>query len=419
VCIISRYILRETIVPSFLAFVVITFVAIANELRERIERLPLAYVSLQDLARLAMYFVPALTVYVVPVTYMMGLLLAFARLAQQNEITAMRAAGVPLKRVVLPVIAGGALLSIVVFGVQDRVQTWAIGRAHRLVTVELPLRITFDALPPGVMHEFGDWRVYIGSKDSRSGTLHDVDILIPDDEGRAQVFHTESARVVREQGRTVIQMQKGHVILPPEKGALGRITFRETNLVVPQRLPRMAPPARSQMTLGQLYKRQAEMEIILDARDNSSFDEALVAALDEGDTGEATLDRMVDDLKLDRPGLDALSPHVLRDMLATPADRLKDELRKVREEIGDRLSLPFACLAVSIAAAPLVVRGRHGGRSYSFAIGFSVALFYYLLYMVLKPRGLQDLPEVVVRTMAPNVILGLAGLWFLWRVDRV
>lgn len=365
---ISRYLLREVAVPAALALAVISFVAVANELRERVEDLPIAYVTFWDMSRLTLFFLPTLITYIVPITYMMGILMAFGRLAQTNEITAMRAAGISLKRLVLPVIVGGGVLSAACFLLHDRVQPWALSRANDLIYRELWLRRTLEALPAGVMHSFEDWRVYIGRKDLQTNTLHNIDIFVPQEEGGAWVYYAESARIVKDGPQTAIELNNGHVILPEEGGDIVRGTFDQIRRVVPEPSPRKIRSARRTLSLVRLLVHDRE---------------------------------------------------VSRAYRAAPSDDRKQELRKTRSEISERISLPLACLAVSLLAAPLGIRARGTGRSYTFAIGSGIFLTYYVIKLVMEPRGLHPLAVVVLRDLTANAVLGLAGLWFLWRVDRV
>lgn len=365
--IINRYILREVAAPLALACAIISFLAVANELRERVTDLPLPVLLLSDLARLTLYFLPSLVSYIVPIAYLMAILLAFGRLAQDGEIIAMKAAGIPLKRLILPVVAGGALLSVGCFFLQDRVQPMALARAKMLITVEMPLRVTLDVLPTGQMHRFGDWQIYIGGKDKepRTRTLRNIDIL----DGRGWMYYAESATLVKEDGQSAIVMPRGHIVMPEDEQGFPIMNFTNLSLRLPDLAQlRRIGNTRYELTLSELLA-QEKREALRYSISRSSAD--------------------------------------------------KKTLQGTRSEVSDRFSLPLACLAVSVAAAPLGVRARRAGRSYTFAVGAGIFLAYYVLRFLLEPKSLHAIHEVVLRGLAPNVALILAGLWFLWRVDRV
>jgi lipopolysaccharide export LptBFGC system permease protein LptF len=361
--------LREVAWPCGLAFVVVCFLGVANQLRERMDQFDSDIIQLTDFARLAFYFIPTIFTFVIPITFMMAILFAFSSLAQHNEITAMRAAGIPLKRLVLPIIAAGLVLTSVSFVLQDRVQPWAMQRAHHLLFTELLFRKTLDVLPPGKMHSLSDgqWRVYFASKDEATGTLNNIDIFTTADDGRIEMLHFETAQVAIEGGQTTVTLKNGHMMQPSQE----RDVLTRTPLLTqqgPTLTARAVKLPRSGKTIAELWKEEADLS----------------------------------------------SQHV-----ATRNDRIASALRGVRRELAARFSLPLACLSVAFAAAPLAIRRRGGGRSYTFAIGLAIGLSFYLIMMVAEPSGLRSMSEVMIRALAPNIVLCIVGSFFLWRVDRI
>ena len=366
--ILDRYITRQIWIPALLALSVVCVLAISNEIQERASQMPIDYIRLGDISRLSLFFLPTLVIYVVPIMYMMGILLAFGRLSQRGELIAMKAAGIPLKRIVMPVILVGAILSVLTFVVQDRLQPWAMGQVYSLLHRELPMRITLDVLPTGQMQEFRGWNVYIGSRDSETGILHDVDIIRPDEDGGSWVYSAKTAELAVEQGRSVLRLHHVSGIPPAEKGYVGRMTTEEYAIVLPQ----------------------------------LKFDDKA----DDKDT--ATL-----------KGLLTKEKNLADEAETTGSRRARHELTRVRNEAASRVAMPFSCLAVSLVAAPLGARSKRSGRSYTFAMGFAIVLVYYVLLMVMEPRSLHSFSTVLFRSMVPNMVLFVWGAVAIWRVDSV
>lgn len=371
--ILNRYVLREVMIPSLLAFALISFLAAGNELRERIDQLPIEHISFLDIGRLTAFFLPSVITYIIPITYMMGVLLAFGRLTQENEIVAAKAAGIPLKRVVVPVLVGGALMSVLSFVIQDRVQPFTFNRAMLMITRELPGRLTLDVLPAGVMHEIeseeGVWRVYIEKKSPDTGTLHNIELLMPRKGGSAWTFFAREAQVATQGEHTEVILRDGYAIYPREnKQELMVSVFPEFRVPWPKSVP------------GKMSQQRRTL----------SLSECLAA--------EQDLARRYED---------------------QPTVKLEGDLLKMRIEISERFSLPLLCFTVSFLAAPLAARSRHGGRSYSFAIGVAILLVYFPMSIVLEPQSLYGLDMVVLRGMIPNLVLLAAGCVALWRVDRI
>lgn len=361
---LDLYILRQIGVPALLAFAVISFIVLSNEIRDRAHDFA-AFITLSDIAILMALLLPLLVSIIVPMTFLIGVMLTFGRLAQQHEIAAMQAAGVSLKRLAVPVIITGALLSAACFFIQDRLQPWAVSKAFHLIYSELPSRITLNRLQPGVMHEYQSWRVYFARRDEATDTLFDLDLVTPRKENVPPVyFHAKSATLQPAGDAYELVMTQGHIVTEQHV----RIEFDEQRLTLP-------PP--STFLPGTLRKMQRIDELL------------------------------------------ALERDLLKLVQAAPSGGYTARLHKLRQEIADRWSLPFAAFACAMAGAPIAVRAERRGRSHMFAAASVLAVGYVILYMMAQPATLRPLAEVVVRTWLPNLALIGVGLVLFFGLDRV
>lgn len=369
--ILTRHILGQIWTPTLLAAVVTTFVIVAGELQRQLNELfqdvPIAEVTLGDISRIALYVAPVFAGYILPVTFLLGVLLAFGRMAQASEIVAMKAAGIPLKRIVLPVVGAGLLLSGICFWIQDQGQPWAYRRLATLLNSDLPLRARIDLLPTGAMHQYGDWRVFIGSRDG-DGTLRDIVVMQPRPGGRAETFYAESARLAREGGAVVLELTNGYYIPETDDGQTRHITFERMTKTVPGLPARGAERERKGIPLTELLAEER----------------ALTAEF------EATRNQVV-----------------------------RQTLSRYRVEVANRFGFPLMCLAVTVVAAPLGARTQRSGRSYLFAYGLGVILVYFVVRDQVMPESLKPLWETILRGQAANLLLLIAGTVMIWRVDRV
>jgi lipopolysaccharide export system permease protein len=367
---VTRYVLREIAVPLVIVFVVITFIAIGMEIEERSELLDFELLTMGDILRLCLYFLPTLVAVVLPYAFMMGILIAFGGLAQHREITAMRAAGIPLRRLIWPVLAIGAVLSAGAFALQDWGQPWGVRQMNRLIYEDLATRASLDVLTPGTMHVFGSqqWRVFIGARDDDTGVLHDIEIMAPQGDGTFWVYRAAEAEVITSERGAHLRLRDGHLIMPDAEGYIARNTFPEWTVRLDEMRGRIAPALRHAYNLRELLANEARMR---------------------------------------------------EEYARSPAPRLEAALRGEREEIAKRLTWPVACLALAAMAAPLAARPRGPGRSYSYAIGAVVGIAYYLMYVSGTTGIFMPLWATIAVAMTGNAVFLVAGFVFTWRVDRV
>ncbi len=144
---LDRYLLREFVgyVALGLAGFIVIFVVV--DLFEKIDvfldhRAPLALI-----ARFYLYRVPEVVVQVLPVALLLASFLALGQLNKFGELTAMRAAGLPLLRILLPVFAvaiGGTIVALLLGEMavptanreRDRIYDQQIQRLKRDVVAE-------------------------------------------------------------------------------------------------------------------------------------------------------------------------------------------------------------------------------------------------------------------------------------------
>lgn len=369
--ILNRYILRQIWTPAFFASIVVIFLMIAGavqqQLKTLLQELPIAQVTLGDISWISLLAAPTLIGYIVPITFLLGIMLTFGRLSQSNELTAMKAAGIPMHNLIVPVIVAGAGLSVLVFGVQNLAQPWAFTRLMQFVSRDLPLRVTIDALPTGVMHDYGDWRVYLGSRDA-DGTLHDIVVLQPQEDGQATAFYADEARLTSTAGAMTLTMRNGHYIMPERNGLVPRSVFPELQINVPS-LGAFDPPDDVHgMTLSSLFREQKRLE--------------------------AEVER-------------------------TKAEPVIYSLYGMRYELGERFAFPLMCLSLALAATPLAGRAQRGGRSYLFAGALLILGLYFILRTVVQPPSLLPLSLTLLMAQIPNITLCIIGLALIWKVDRV
>ena len=131
---LDRYLLRELLLP--LAYCLGGFLIsfIAFDLFNSITDLQRANLSAVDILEYYLHRTPEFLVasYVMPMSLLLALLYALTTHARHNELTAMRAAAIPLWRITLPYFAVGLLFSLAVFLLNEKLVPDGLDAAERL-----------------------------------------------------------------------------------------------------------------------------------------------------------------------------------------------------------------------------------------------------------------------------------------------
>src|SRR5271166_1818993 len=100
---LSRAIFIEVASSAFLGTVLFTFVLFLQRVSKLFEILVRSSASAQTVAQLFALAVPFTLTFTVPLGVLVGVLIALSRMSSDGEITGMRAAGVPSRKVIGPV----------------------------------------------------------------------------------------------------------------------------------------------------------------------------------------------------------------------------------------------------------------------------------------------------------------------------
>jgi lipopolysaccharide export system permease protein len=118
---LSRYLLRECVGPFVFALGALTGLMLVNQIARDFSDLVgkgLSWGVVGEVFALSIPFIVAMTL---PMAVLVAVLFAFSRLGADNEVTALKASGINLVRLVLPVLAAGAGLAAVNFAFNDQV----------------------------------------------------------------------------------------------------------------------------------------------------------------------------------------------------------------------------------------------------------------------------------------------------------
>ena len=110
--ILRNYILAECIVPFILSLSVLTSVFLLGNLIKLANMVVNKGVSLSLVGQVFLYYIPYILTYTLPISCLMAVILTFGRFSNDNEILAMRANGIRLKKLLWPVFVLGVILSL-------------------------------------------------------------------------------------------------------------------------------------------------------------------------------------------------------------------------------------------------------------------------------------------------------------------
>ena len=190
---LSRYLLRECVGPFVFALGALTGLMLLNQIARDFSDLVgkgLSWGVIGEVFALSIPFIVAMTL---PMAVLVAVLYAFSRLGADNEVTALKASGINLVRLVLPVLAAGAGLAAVNFAFNDQVlprtnhklRTLTVDIARKKPTFELKEQMVNAVIP-------GQFYLRAGRIDQATDRLREVVIYDLANSERRRTIYADS-----------------------------------------------------------------------------------------------------------------------------------------------------------------------------------------------------------------------------------
>jgi len=365
--IIHRHLFRELIVPFALSLIVFTLIFLVSRILQLTELLVNKGVSAVDILKLFIYATPYFFVFTIPLSVLFAVVLSFIRLSADNEITALKGAGLSLYQmlpavVVLTVFGFLLTISVSVF-VLPRANTalrdHAFALAYSRAEVAITERLFID--------DFEGLVLYIDGVDHQATMLNRV--FVSDE--RDPAWHS---LILARRGRLLRDPATRSLTLRLEDGAIDRLS-----------------------------------------RDRLRTETITFAAYDL----RVDLRQMVKARQTQGRHREELGMGELRQKMAQAKAQGRDKDYYLHLMVfHERLSIPFACLCLGFLGVPLGIQSRFRKTSSGLILAVSAFLSYYLLYSAAKSLGETGLYPPVVGLWLPNMVFGALALYLMIQTSR-
>ena len=456
--ILGRYILRQHVPPLGYALAALTFAMLVNQVAKQFgnfvgKGLPWGVVF--EVFALSLPFIVAMTL---PMAVLVAVLYTFSHLAADNEITAMKASGISVGRLLRPVVSGATFVGLIAFLWNDQLLPRS-NHELRTLLVDIQRKKPTFQLKEQVINEVVTRQFFLRAAriDPAANTLSDVTIYDLQDPDRRRIIMADSGRMAYTPGGTdlYLTLRDGevHEIKRSDPEHFNR-TFYTVNRI------KVAGVSNTfTQTENDDYKGDREMticalqEVVGRARKDMERvqREGLSAVSGElrrlikltplpaavADSTPAPLPLYCQALtavsrllaptaaeaqEVPRRPAASVTPYVAQQTAMTAFDQ---RLRATRQraaiyevEIQKKLAISAACIIFALLGVPLAIRFPRGGVG--LVIGTSLAVFsvYYVGLIGGEEFGDRLIVNPFFAMWTPNLIFLLVSIPFLWTVGR-
>ena len=353
------YILKELLQIFVLSLGILTFIMVMSRIGKLADLVINRGVEIKDIVLLIVYSSPPYLTFTLPMAFLLSTIVVLGRLSTENEILALKASGVNLRCLFVPIVA--VATGITFFGLLNTTtllpKSGALFKNTLLNIVKKGISLddkegTFNDTLPGIV-------VYIDKVNAKDKLL--TGILVADDRDK-DVKQTISAN----KGIINLDPQTLDLAFVLEDGSLQRwdkkddtyknVSFKNYTFVM--NLTHVLPYNVS------LRKRPFEM-------DNKELNAALARAQTSDDRYDLLL------------------------------------------EIFKKVSIPFSSLAFVFLTVPLGIKRRVEGKVSGILYSLLLFIFYYLLMAVCENVGKSVHIPALVTTFLPNITIAFIGLYLM------
>lgn len=364
--ILHRYIFREITVPFVLILLLLTFVLLMGRMLQLMDLMVNKGIGVWDIGRLILYLMPYFLMFTIPISLLVSILIGLGRLSGDNEITVMKAAGIGLYQILVPVAIASACAFLITALTSLYLVPWG-NFATKNLLFELAMKKATIAIKEKVFNDDFEGILIYAEKVPPDGSLLEG-VMIQDN----RVFK-EPSTIFAKRAYLVSDMQTMSLTLRLEDGSTHTVD----------------PSLKS-------YKKLAF----------SSYD----IHLDLSPTGSGGQN------KLAKASAEMTVPELLENLQRK--DLEQTVLKEMAIELHKKLSIPLSCLVFGLLGIPLGIRAHRSVRARGFTLGLLIVLVYYVFQLTGDTFVEMGKISPFVGTWAPNLFFGVLGLGLLVMTAR-
>jgi len=376
---LHRHLLKEILVSTGLAMGFFVFVLLlGNVIRDIAELVAAGKLEALVFLKLVGLLIPYVAAYALPLGMLTGTLMALGRLSSQQEITAMKAAGVSLYRIATPVfliafvgMVGGVLVNLH-YAPQSRV---AYKQLMTTAVTQNPLGFIEEKR---FIHEFPGYVIYMG--DQEAGVMQDFWIWELDEGKRVQLFLRAA------EGAIHFDKERNELILTLRDGTAEQ---RDSD----------NPEAFGELPDKSLYFGELPIALPLD----QLFGSGRGIRMKTKDLNFAQL--------MERRDL-ALAAE------AEAGSGLSKDRLEIQMHLQENFARAFAVFSLAVFGVPLAIRTGRKESYANLALALVISMTYYFLMVIVSwlEGNVALRPDLLI--WLPNIIFQAIGFGLLIRAGR-
>ena len=443
---LNKYLVKESLIPFLLSLGVITTVLFLQFLIRAIDRFlgkGLDVWIILEYLYLNLAWIIALSV---PMSLLISTVMTYGRMSQDNEITALKAAGVSVFSIIKPAVLFGGFVGLVLCLFNNFVLP-DMNYHARLLARDIYQKSPELTIEPGYfINTIPQYSMIV--REMEGNNFKDVKIFSKYSGTEQVTIYADKGKLTSKEDIIILDLENGeiHEIDLEDYNHYRRIKFLTHQITIPiddLLLNRNNESVRTDREMKvsemiQKIEKNKEYMVQVNNRIKTVLDNNGIAWSEDLDL--ETILSSIEILKEDSKQI--TEEKTYRDDIPISEYEIKEKLRsfnnisrqltnefmlisnyqktnnKYMVEIHKKFTLAFACLLFAMTGAPLGILVRKGGITIASALSIAFFLVYYIMLIWGEQLADRNLLDPTFGSWMPNIILFIVGLVLFFLSDK-
>ena len=444
---LNKYLMKQSFIPFILSVGVITTVLFLQFLIRAIDRFlgkGLDVFTILEYLYLNLAWIIALSV---PMSLLISSVMTYGRMSQENEITALKSAGVNLFSIIKPALWFGSIVGFLLCLFNNFILP-DMNYNARLLARDIYQKKPELTIEPGYFIDMIPQYTMI-VKELDGNQFKDVKIFSKNTTSEQTTIYADTGSLESKNGIITVNLQDGEIHeidlenydhYRKIKFSTHQITISMDDLLLNRtseanrtdremRVPAMIEKIeQNKISIKQVKKRieNVKKDIGIDSDVNMSLAD-IIAQIellknDSYPKIDEERDYNKDIAKSDyeeKERIRSLNNNVRQFQNEfTLIDNYEKNNNKFLVEIHKKFTLAFACILFTLVGAPLGILVRKGGMTIASSLSIAFFLIYYILLIWGEQLADRALIDPIIGSWMPNIILFIVGMIILFLSDK-
>ncbi|MBC8313857.1 MAG: LptF/LptG family permease [Candidatus Cloacimonetes bacterium] len=408
--ILSKYILKEHLPPFFGSIAIVTFVMLLDRILDLLDLVITKQLLPFTTFKLFGLSLPFMLAMSIPMAVLVGTIMAFGRLSSDNEITAFKANGINIYRMLSPIVITAILLTFFMIYFNNHIMPDSNFALKNLI-VKIHARKPTSELKPGLFTKLKNFNFYYHSKDEEKNLFNQIVIYDKESNNFPRTITAKTGEISLSNGgnslTAILFDGEIHEIDKNNPINYNSISFLKYKIVIPDlgikvNSSRYTRRGDREMSSAAMKKKVEELN-----KTRSSKIENL-------NKYQSKLDEIENDVSIQKKSKSEIMR--VKQKIQNTKHRIKSldsKISRYQVEIQKKYSIAFACLVFILIGAPIGMMTRTN----TLGSGLAVSSFVFLVYYITLYAG-EELADRLI--MSPflamwisNIIFSLIGIYLV------